>query len=53
MAFCVIVFDTLLQLESNTLLPLVKLNKPVKLAVVIVSVIVKTLLPAGTVTDTQ
>ena len=51
--FCVIVFDTLLQLELNTLLPLAKSNMPAKLPVVIVSVIVKTLFPAGTVTDTQ
>ena len=34
--FCVIVSDTLLQLELNTLLPLAKSNLPVKLPVVIV-----------------
>ena len=34
--FCVIVSDTLLQLESNTLLPFAMANKQLKLPVVIV-----------------
>jgi hypothetical protein len=34
--FCVIVSDTLLQLASNTLLPLANSNRQVKLPVVIV-----------------
>jgi hypothetical protein len=49
----VIVSDTLPQLELNTLLPPPKRKGVLKLPVVIVSVIVKLLLPAGTVTDTQ
>lgn len=50
---CEIVEVTEPQLELNTLGPLAMLNKPLKLPVVIVSVIVKALAPAGAVTDTQ
>ncbi|PYJ36207.1 MAG: hypothetical protein DME79_00175, partial [Verrucomicrobia bacterium] len=52
--FCVIVFDTPLQLLLNTLFPpFAKAKGVLKLPVVIVSVIVKLLAPAGTVTFTQ
>jgi hypothetical protein len=48
------VSDRELQLELNTLFPpFAKANGVVKLPVVIVSVTVKTLLPAGTVTFSQ
>jgi len=52
--FCVIVSDWAIQLELNTLFPpFAKANLVVKLPVVIASVIVKMLLPAGTVTSSQ